>query len=327
MGCCEVKQSHKHSQSNVEIISNNINNEELDIEYESTNLKLQNEANLNEITNNVHSTEKLNPQKNIEKAYYDSFISNKDKSKFYSTIDKLLTLVVIESKYILLNEEFIITKDGLINSMRKQYDGCTYFGNYLDNDTIKNDYNFPDKEKVGPKAFIIKYNQQRNDYFIKDLKGSGLFIKINNNFPFKLRHNTVFSFVNSHVLVQFPNESNQSTTFHSEKENFVIKLNIVTDSSPNQVYVFTKNDKITIGRKREKQTCNIEIDNSTVSRLQCTIYQKDNNWYLVDSDGGITNETMNGTWVLAEEYYQITNNTIFRSGTTIFKCMIKIKAI
>ena len=80
-------------------------------------------------------------------------------------------------------------------------------------------------------------------------------------------------------------------------------------------------------RKREKQICNIEIENSTVSRLQCTIYQKDNNWYLVDSDGGITNETMNGTWVLAEEYYQITNNTIFRSGTTIFKCMIKIKAI
>lgn len=317
MGCCEVKQSHKNSQSNVEIISNYRDNEQF-IEIDSTNCKMQKELNINDNSNNLLSTEKTSLSKITEKKYYDSILSNQEKNQF----DKILTLTVIESRYIPINEELIITKDGLINSARKEYDGCTFFGNNSETDNIKNDYNFPDQEKVGPKVFIIKYNQQRNDYFIKDLKGSGLFIKINNNTPFKLRHNTVCSFVNTHILVQFPNQSNQSTTFHSEKESFEIKLNIVTDSSRNETYVYTKNDKITIGRKREKQICNIEIENSTVSRLQCTIYQKDNNWYIVDSDGG-TNGTVNGTWVLAEEYYQIVNETTLRSGTTIFKCKIQ----
>ena len=322
MGCCEVKQSHKHSQSNVEIISNYRENEQ-EIDNESTNRKTQKETNLNDNSNNLLSNEKTNRSKNNDKKYYDSFLSNHDQNQFYSIEDKVLILTVIESRYIPLNEELIITKDGLINSLRKEFDGCTFFGNSSETDIFKNDYNFPNQEKVGSKVFIIKYNQQRNDYFIKDLKGSGLFIKINNNNPFKLRHNTVCSFVNTHILVQFPNESNQSTTFHSEKENFVIKLNIVTDSSRNQTYVFTKNDRITVGRKREKQTCSIEIENNTVSRLQCTIYQKDNNWYIVDSDGGPSNGTVNGTWVLAEEYYQIVNETTIRSGTTIFKCKLQ----
>lgn len=43
---------------------------------------------------------------------------------------------------------------------------------------IPNDFNFPDEELLGEKHFQIKFDLDNDKYWIKDLFGSGLFIKL-----------------------------------------------------------------------------------------------------------------------------------------------------
>jgi hypothetical protein len=47
------------------------------------------------------------------------------------------------------------------------------------------------------------------------------------------------------------------------------------------------------------------------------IFYENNNWYIVDSDG--MNESLNGTWFLADEYMDIYEDMTFRAGTTSFR--------
>ncbi len=61
----------------------------------------------------------------------------------------------------------------------------------------------------------------------------------------------------------------------------------------------------------------IAFNEQSVSRIQCTIYFEDNNWYIIDRDG--VQESMNSTWYLADEYMDIYENMTFRSGTTTFR--------
>jgi len=66
-------------------------------------------------------------------------------------------------------------------------DGLTIFGSknvnliiiYLSQEECMNDFNFPDEEIIGKRHFEIKYDLHKDNYKIKNLFGSGLFIKIN----------------------------------------------------------------------------------------------------------------------------------------------------
>ena len=59
-----------------------------------------------------------------------------------------------------------------------------------------------------------------------------------------------------------------------------------------------------------------------LSRLHCTIFFRNNKWYL--SDGFITdnriNKSTNGTWLYAFDDIIIENGTIFKSNHNLFIC-------
>lgn len=292
MGCCEINslKNHSHKESNIEINDSYINKEFL--------------SELDKIENG-----RIISNYEIKKSSSNSNINSPSKKTIFNKEYSLL-LTVIESKFIEVNKEIVISPEGMSNSLRNEYDGYSYFGNLNPDDPIKNDFIFPSDEKVGNKGFVIRYHH--GSYIIKDLKGSGLFMKINNDFPLRLKNNSVFSFINTHVLIQF-----------SDKESSFIKVSVISncDVKESKTYSFNKINNISFGRKRKIPKCDIEIDNPHVSKIQSTIIFKEGNWFLFDSDG--TNETTNGTWILLEDYYKIYDNMIIRIGSTIFSCKLR----
>ena len=90
---------------------------------------------------------------------------------------KQLQLTIIESKYLPEGRTLMINPGGLVGSERNAQDGVTIFG--VSNVESVNDFNFPEEESnIGKKHFEIKYDLAMDDYKIKNLSGSGLYIKI-----------------------------------------------------------------------------------------------------------------------------------------------------
>ena len=208
---------------------------------------------------------------------------------------KRLLLTIVEAKYLQINTQFIINAGGLEGSERLAKDGLTIFGNKNSNNhnftnnnfTIlnttnnfnsSNDFNFPDEETVGEKAFEIKYTEKENKYSIANLYGSGLFIKVNQ--PIVLKHNSVFSFVTSHIFVQIPIEL---------KNRDINNLNVYNNGNPNE----TKSKiilKVLYGvNKGEEYTFNSEV--IPVIRLGRKIHS--NNTLLSENNTSISNFNFN----------------------------------
>lgn len=97
---------------------------------------------------------------------------------------KRLTLTIIESKYLTEGTVLNISPGGLDGSERQCRDGVVIFGTR--NDEIVNDFNFPDEDTMGKRHFEIKYEISKDTYKIKNLFGSGLFVKIKNRLVRKL---------------------------------------------------------------------------------------------------------------------------------------------
>ena len=78
---------------------------------------------------------------------------------------------------------------------------------------------------------------------------------------------------------------------------------------------FRKEDTpITIGRIT---SASIHISNSTLSRVQCTFNCVESKWYLIDGDGA--KPSTNGTWLYAEEPFEIYNNLVSKAGKSFFR--------
>jgi hypothetical protein len=89
---------------------------------------------------------------------------------------KRLSLTIFESKYLSEGTVLNINPGGLEGSERMCRDGVCIFG--TKNEEIVNDFNFPDEDAMGKRHFEIKYDISRDVYKIKNLFGSGLFVKI-----------------------------------------------------------------------------------------------------------------------------------------------------
>lgn len=255
---------------------------------------------------------------------YDVFDSRKIPTYIILTRKKL-SIEVIESKSLDLSLKLTINPGGLEGSLRKAIDGSTFFGSkskrQLSVNDI-NDFNFPDSEKLDIRHFEIKYNTQVDEYHIKCLSSSGLFLKIPKGEKVQLKKGMIINFINYYILVGINNEG--STTFQSDKEqNSTITLQIMSsDNILNEKVIFSseKNKKYSIGRKNNKFNNDLTINNENVSRCQCSITYEYENWWLSDSDGLC--ETVNGTWFLPDEFYPLKENTFFRIGTSQFRCKI-----
>lgn len=120
------------------------------------------------------------------------------------SIPKVLKIVIKESKYNRVGDELIINSRGLIGSKRllQNQDGHVYFGHQSDDI----DYYLNPEEGIQPKHFEIKYDQITNEYLVNNIKGSGVFIKIDT--PFELKDGIIISFGTNHIVVSisFKNE-------------------------------------------------------------------------------------------------------------------------
>jgi hypothetical protein len=89
-------------------------------------------------------------------------------------------------------------------------DFCTYFGTYnpkvlpVSTDKLEEtklcDVLLPQGESFGNRHFLIKFSNDLNSYYLKDLgEGSGTFLKVETNFVLKNGH--IVSFGENHMVV------------------------------------------------------------------------------------------------------------------------------
>ena len=112
-----------------------------------------------------------------------------------------LNLQVLESKE-LHDTYFKINAKGLITSSRDEDDGYVLFGSsYYFMHQIQSDVHaFTSEYGFGGRHFIIFYDTELNEYFLKDLgEGSGTFVKLEQEL--KLKNGNIISFTDNHMLI------------------------------------------------------------------------------------------------------------------------------
>lgn len=129
----------------------------------------------------------------------------------------------------------------------------------------------------------------------------------------------MIDFGSNQVIIKIINHLESNNTF----SELLIKVNHGVNLG--KEYKFNSNDNKTIRFGRKTGTnINIVFSDDSTSRIQSTITYENNNWYIMDSDGIKTSS--NGTWMLADEYYEIQDGMIFRAGSNIIDCkLIQVK--
>ena len=67
--------------------------------------------------------------------------------------------------------------------------------------------------------------------------------------------------------------------------------------------------------------CSIYFDDNSLSRDHCFITFKDY-WRIQDGDG--KKSSTNGTWLFAEDYFEIYNEMIFKVGESLFRAEVTL---
>ena len=64
--------------------------------------------------------------------------------------------------------------------------------------------------------------------------------------------------------------------------------------------------------------CQVRFNDTSLSRVQCTIDYIDDRWLIKDGDGAQKMST-NGTWLFAEDEIKIEHKSIVKAGLSIFQ--------
>ena len=224
-----------------------------------------------------------------------------------------------------------ITPLGYIESKRKK-DGITFFGYDKDKDN-KNDKNEIDicisplegentDDKFFGKHFQIKFNPEDLNYYLKDLgHGFGTFIRINSRL--EIKNNSLLNISENYLIFSLGKENNSETDNNNINNTDLLNIKLFSVSSGQNTFNFQKeNSPIKIGRKAEND---IYIEDNMLSRVHCTIYYKEDKWYLID--GAINNEdendikkSTNGCWIYAFEDNLIYDKMCFKVSHYLFEC-------
>lgn len=158
----------------------------------------------------LHDNPKFNKTLDEEKA-----METRTPNSFYNggknaaNFNYHLILSVKESKFLLKDTKLEITPKGLIGSNRNADDGIVYFG--LHNLEVKNDFCFKPDEGVNKQHFMIKFDSEKlPGYYVKNLNGSGVFIKINE--VMVLKDGMIISFGTNHLVVSISTDYDQKDT-------------------------------------------------------------------------------------------------------------------
>ena len=186
------------------------------------------------------------------------------------------------------NKEIIITKQGMINGLRKKNDGQTFFGlfNTKDytgrfyNDLVIN-YNFKSRNTSSTgRVFDISFQKKTNDYKLYMIHNSlVLYYQIDN--LFYLENNREYYIILGKILATVVTRKNETKK--------VIDINIEEDNEEEVCYTFTEDDSpISIGRVG----CDVEIQNGSISKKHAEIGFSSENSVFYFKDLGSTNGSM-----------------------------------
>ena len=224
---------------------------------------------------------------------------------------------------------------GYTNSKREKKDGITYFGSCLnqdddihgDIDYYLNNYenNYEDNGNYG-KNFMIKFNPEDLNYYIKDLgKGFGTFIKIQE--WTEIKNNFLINIGDNYIVLSFEDDDDEDNTnniMKKSKSDNSLNIKIFSLNTNIKSYKFFPSQcPIKIGRSKDN---NIYIDDDMLSRIHCTIDFGNEKWFIQDgyAKNGLNEEEIkkstNGCWIYAYDEIQIINKMIFKSNHNIFIC-------
>ena len=262
---------------------------------------------------------------------------------------KILLLEIINSSFEKVGKKIKINPEGYNLGLRKAKDGITIFGYEEPNSKTKKvrnklflkfqkqiDYIIKPKEDQIDDRFIgqhfrIKYNKKNYHYYIKDLgKGFGTFVKMNK--IFEIKDNFLISIGGNYIVITLGKDQDNSlresiSDYNKEdsNEDRTINFRLFSGNIKQGSFSFDKNKAIiTIGRCSD---CDIIIDDYMLSRYHCTIFFKNNKWFI--SDGLIKNNdfikpSTNGTWLYTFEDTIIDDKMIFKSNNSLFICNLEI---
>ena len=256
--------------------------------------------------------------------------------KVYSSSKKLILEIISND-----SEKFVsieLDPYGYVNSKREKKDGITYFG-YQDGDSLvdyqlKNGDSYFNEDIFNGRHFMIKFNPDDLNYYIKDLgKGFGTFIKIQE--LTEIKNNLLLNIGENFIVFSLGDEENEEKEKEelNEDNNDIKNENLENDICLNIKIFNMKNQKIftlspdncpaTIGRNSDNS---IVIDDDMLSRFHCTIDFDKNKWYIQDgyAKNGLQEEEIkkstNGSWIYAYDEIKITDKMIFKSNHNLFIC-------
>ena len=216
-----------------------------------------------------------------------------------------------------------ITPLGYIESKRKK-DGITFFGFSKEQNKNEIDININPlegenniDEKFYGKHFQIKFNPEDLNYYLRDLgHGFGTFARITSKV--EIKNNLLLNIGENYLIFSLVKDNNED-----DNDSNLLNIKLYSVSSGQTSFDFKKeNSPITIGRKPEN---NIYIDDNMLSRIHCTLFNKEERWFLVD--GSINDEdennikkSTNGSWIYAFEDTVIYDKMSFKASHYLFEC-------
>ena len=255
--------------------------------------------------------------------------------KVYPSSKKLI-LEIMSNK---TSDNFIsieIDPYGYIDSKREKKDGITYFG-YQNGDwgvdyQFQNSDNYLYEDTFNGKHFMIQFNPDDLNYYIKDLgRGFGTFIKIQE--WTELKNNLLLNIGENYIVFSLGDDENEEkekeedingkNTFKNENNN-CLNVKIFSTKTQNIYSLTPDNCPVTIGRSSEN---NIVIDDDMLSRIHCTIDFDKDKWYIQDgyARNGLqeeeeTKKSTNGSWIYAYDEITIKDKMIFKANHNLFIC-------
>ena len=256
--------------------------------------------------------------------------------KVYPSSKKLI-LEIMSNK---TSDNFIsieIDPYGYIDSKREKKDGITYFG-YQNGDwgvdyQFQNSDNYLYEDTFNGKHFMIQFNPDDLNYYIKDLgRGFGTFIKIQE--WTELKNNLLLNIGENYIVFSLGDDENEEkekdkeedingkNTFKNENNN-CLNVKIFSTKTQNIYSLTPDNCPVTIGRSSEN---NIVIDDDMLSRIHCTIDFDKDKWYIQDgyARNGLQEEEIkkstNGSWIYAYDEILIKDKMIFKANHNLFIC-------
>ena len=290
-------------------------------------------------------------KKEIIKMYNNDNDNNEENNTFLIDIDQIsvdinkIKKVYSKSKKLKLeimsaqSSEKCITAEidpfGYINSERQKKDGITYFGyevqqgggNFGVDFVMKNNDNNYYEDAFNGRHFMIKFNPDDLNYYIKDLgRGFGTFIKIQD--WTELKNNLLLNIGENYIVFSLgeddEEEENEKEMDDINKNDNSLNIKIFSMNSQQKIFKLLPSDcPVTIGRSSENT---IYIDDDMLSRIHCTIDYNNEKWYINDgfAKSGEQEEEVkkstNGSWIFAYDEIQITDGMIFKANHNLFIC-------